>query len=62
MDVMSLANEQVAELRALWKNKRAFAFQAMNLAMIVFSALLIWKSLILFTGSPSPVVVVLTGR
>ena len=35
--------------------------QALNLATIVFSALMIWKSLMLVTGSESPVVVVLSG-
>jgi signal peptidase len=33
----------------------------MNLAMIVFSALMIWKGLMAATGSDSPVVVVLSG-
>jgi hypothetical protein len=35
------------------------AFQVLNLAMIVFSALMIWKALMFFTHSESPVVVVL---
>jgi signal peptidase len=35
--------------------------QALNLATIVLSALMIWKSLMLATGSESPVVVVLSG-
>eukprot|EP01083_Nonionella_stella_P076159 207393_1 len=35
--------------------------QALNLGTIVFSALMIWKSLMLITGSESPVVVVLSG-
>lgn len=53
--------EQVVQLKALWKNKRALAFQALNLAMIIFSALMIWKALMIYTNSESPVVVVLTG-
>lgn len=36
-------------------------FQALNLAMIVFSALMIWKGLMVVTMSESPVVVVLSG-
>jgi len=52
---------QVAELKKLWRNKRQLAFQALNLAMIVFSALMIWKSLMFLTKSESPVVVVLSG-
>jgi len=35
--------------------------QALNLAMIVFSALMIWKGLMFITKSESPVVVVLSG-
>ena len=47
------------ELKKLWKNKRQLTFQALNLAMIVFSALMIWKGLMFVTKSESPVVVVL---
>lgn len=36
-------------------------FSVLNLAMIVFSALMIWKSLMVLTNSDSPVVVVLSG-
>ena len=39
--------------------KRQFAHQVLNLAMIVCSALMIWKSLMVVTESDSPVVVVL---
>jgi signal peptidase len=53
--------EQVQELRKLWKNKRKLGFQILNLAMIVFSALMMWKSLMVLTGSEAPVVVVLSG-
>jgi len=58
---MELIEQQLDELKKLWKNKRALAFQALNLAMIVFSALMIWKSLMVWTQSESPVVVVLSG-
>ena len=50
---------QKVELKKLWKNKRNLAFQGLNLAMIVFSALMIWKGLMFVTLSESPVVVVL---
>ena len=56
-----LVNSQVDELKSLWKNKRQLTFQALNLGMIVFSALMIWKGLMCFTNSESPVVVVLSG-
>eukprot|EP00600_Ochromonadales_sp_CCMP1393_P017987 CAMPEP_0175020204 /NCGR_PEP_ID=MMETSP0005-20121125/13993_1 /TAXON_ID=420556 /ORGANISM="Ochromonas sp., Strain CCMP1393" /LENGTH=174 /DNA_ID=CAMNT_0016278043 /DNA_START=83 /DNA_END=607 /DNA_ORIENTATION=+ len=49
------------ELKKLWSNKRQLSFQALNLAMIVFSALMIWKGLMVVTKSESPVVVVLSG-
>lgn len=52
---------QKVELKKLWKNKRILAFQGLNLAMIVFSALMIWKGLMFVTLSESPVVVVLSG-
>jgi signal peptidase len=55
----SLVEEQVAALRGLWRNKRQLSFSVLNLAMIVFSALMIWKAVMVFTASESPVVVVL---
>jgi len=48
---MEVVNNQVGELKKLWKNKRALSYQVLNLAMIVFSALMIWKSLIVVTKS-----------
>lgn len=56
---MEIINSQALELKKLWKNKRQLIFQALNLAMIVFSALMIWKGLMYVTKSESPVVVVL---
>lgn len=41
--------------------KRQLAHQFLNLAMIVCSALMIWKGLMVVTSSESPVVVVLSG-
>ncbi|CAM9431714.1 unnamed protein product, partial [Ectocarpus fasciculatus] len=49
------------ELKKLWKNKRTLTMQMLNLALIVFSALMIWKGLMFATRSESPVVVVLSG-
>jgi signal peptidase len=42
-------------------NKRQLLFQFLNFGMIVSSALMIWKGLMVFTGSESPIVVVLSG-
>ncbi|KFD49092.1 hypothetical protein M513_10034 [Trichuris suis] len=42
-------------------NLRQVIFQVLNCAMIVSSALMIWKGLIVITGSESPIVVVLSG-
>ncbi len=56
---MDLVKSQIMELKKLWKNKRQLLFQGLNLAMIVFSALMIWKGLMVVTKSESPVVVVL---
>mmetsp|Transcript_22367 Transcript_22367/g.53457 ORF Transcript_22367/g.53457 Transcript_22367/m.53457 type:complete len:187 (+) Transcript_22367:126-686(+) len=47
------------ELRQM--NLRQTVSQFVNLGMIITSALIIWKSLMLLTGSESPVVVVLSG-
>ncbi len=58
---MEMVNEQRMQLKILWRDKRLLAFQALNLAMICFSALMIWKGLMVVTNSESPVVVVLSG-
>ena len=42
-------DKQVIELKKLWANKRMLTFQLLNLAMIVFSALMIWKGLMFIT-------------
>ena len=57
--MVEFVDKQVTELKKLWSNKRQLAFQGLNLAMIVLSALMIWKSLMVVTKSESPVVVVL---
>eukprot|EP00501_MAST-03F_sp_TOSAG23-6_P000580 GSMAST32.ASY1.ANO1.601.1 assembled CDS len=56
-----LIEEQVQALKDLWSNKRTLVYQALNLGMIVLSALMIWKTLMVVTKSESPVVVVLSG-
>lgn len=51
--------KQVDELKKLlWTNKRKLAFHGLNLAMIVLSALVLWKSLMVITKSESPIVVI----
>ncbi|KAF2351379.1 Peptidase S26B [Trinorchestia longiramus] len=42
-------------------NFRQMMYQGLNFAMIVSSALMIWKGLMVVTGSESPIVVVLSG-
>eukprot|EP00534_Pseudo-nitzschia_fraudulenta_P005300 CAMPEP_0201121824 /NCGR_PEP_ID=MMETSP0850-20130426/5617_1 /ASSEMBLY_ACC=CAM_ASM_000622 /TAXON_ID=183588 /ORGANISM="Pseudo-nitzschia fraudulenta, Strain WWA7" /LENGTH=185 /DNA_ID=CAMNT_0047388379 /DNA_START=279 /DNA_END=839 /DNA_ORIENTATION=+ len=59
--IKDIFDKQVLELKKLWANKRQLLFQLLNLAMIVFSALMIWKFLMCYTQSESPVVVVLSG-
>nr|CAB3265927.1 signal peptidase complex catalytic subunit SEC11A [Phallusia mammillata] len=51
--------EMFDDLRRM--NKRQVYFQFLNFAMIVASALMIWKGLMVVTGSESPIVVVLSG-
>lgn len=57
--MVKMMDTQVQELKRLWRNKRQLTFQGLNLAMVVLSALMIWKSLMVVTKSESPVVVVL---
>merc|ERR1719249_547506 len=48
----------------IWKglmDKRQFYYQVLSFGMIVSSALMIWKGLMVVTGSESPIVVVLSG-
>ena len=59
--IKDMIDKQILELKKLWANKRQLTFQLLNLAMIVFSALMIWKGLMFMTKSESPVVVVLSG-
>ena len=42
-------------------NARQVYYQVLNFVMIVSSALMIWKGLMVVTGSESPIVVVLSG-
>ncbi|XKL60248.1 hypothetical protein PGB90_001264 [Kerria lacca] len=42
-------------------NKRQFIYQVLSFGMIVSSALMLWKGLMVITGSESPIVVVLSG-
>eukprot|EP00798_Chlamydomonas_sp_ICE-L_P015437 gene15437-21524_t len=56
---MEAVSEVWTTLRRM--NPRMLLTQVVQLGLIVTSALMLWKSLILFTGSESPVVVVLSG-
>lgn len=47
--IKEIVDKQVYELKKLWTNKRQLAFQLLNLGMIVFSALMIWKGLMFIT-------------
>ena len=47
--IRDMIDQQVLELKKLWANKRQLTFQLLNLAMIVFSALMIWKGLMFLT-------------
>ncbi|KAG8549135.1 hypothetical protein GDO81_022492 [Engystomops pustulosus] len=57
--MQSLEMDLFGDLRRM--NKRQLYYQVLNFAMIVSSALMIWKGLIVVTGSESPIVVVLSG-
>jgi signal peptidase I len=47
--IRDMIDKQILELKKLWANKRQLLFQVLNLAMIVFSALMIWKGLMFVT-------------
>ena len=47
--IKDMVDKQVLELKKLWANKRQLLFQLLNLGMIVFSALMIWKGLMFLT-------------
>ncbi|RMX68964.1 hypothetical protein KXD40_003445 [Peronospora effusa] len=52
-----MIQQQVDEVKRLWANKRQLTNQGLNLAMVVLTALMIWKGLMMYTQSESPVVV-----
>lgn len=56
-----MLKQQVDEVKRLWANKRQLTHQGLNLILVMVSALMIWKGLMAFTKSESPVVVVLSG-
>jgi len=56
---MDSVNQMLGDLQRM--NKRQLAHQVLNFGLIVCSALMIWKSLMVITGSESPIVVVLSG-
>ncbi|XP_074275935.1 uncharacterized protein LOC141599725 [Silene latifolia] len=56
---MGFIGDQIDSIKSI--QVRQLLTQAISLGMIVTSALIIWKALMCFTGSESPVVVVLSG-
>ncbi len=58
---MKIVDQQVEEVRRLYKNKRQLTNQFLNLCMVVLSALMLWKGLMGLTKGESPIVVVLSG-
>ncbi|XP_062357348.1 signal peptidase complex catalytic subunit SEC11A isoform X4 [Cinclus cinclus] len=57
--MMMLSLDFLDDVRRM--NKRQLYYQVLNFGMIVSSALMIWKGLMVVTGSESPIVVVLSG-
>merc|ERR1712217_252952 len=58
---MESFQQYFGEFKDLAKRPRNFLTQVLNLACIVFSALMLWKGLMVVTRSESPVGVVLSG-
>ncbi|CAK9102423.1 unnamed protein product [Durusdinium trenchii] len=61
MEAFEILRQYTNELRDVAKRPRSFLTQVLNLGCIVFSALMLWKGLMVVTKSESPVVVVLSG-
>eukprot|EP00730_Choanoeca_flexa_P011352 TRINITY_DN24737_c0_g1_i1.p1 TRINITY_DN24737_c0_g1~~TRINITY_DN24737_c0_g1_i1.p1 ORF type:complete len:198 (+),score=16.69 TRINITY_DN24737_c0_g1_i1:23-595(+) len=59
LELLGFPKDLFGEVRRM--NVRQLLNQALNFMMIVFSALMIWKGLMVVTGSESPIVVVLSG-
>ncbi|KAL0592643.1 hypothetical protein ABG067_000207 [Albugo candida] len=59
--MIELIVQQVDEIKRLWKHKRQLIHQGLNLALVIISALMIWKGLTYLSKSEAPVVVVLSG-
>ena len=49
------------EFKEVWRHPRKFITSVLNLGCVVFSALMLWKLLMVTTGTESPVVVVMSG-
>jgi len=58
---MNTLNQYVGEFKDTLSKPRSAVTQVLNLGMVVFSALMAWKGLIVTTGSVCPIVVVLSG-
>eukprot|EP00923_Selenidium_pygospionis_P019280 GHVN01033733.1.p1 GENE.GHVN01033733.1~~GHVN01033733.1.p1 ORF type:complete len:181 (-),score=26.82 GHVN01033733.1:99-641(-) len=58
---METITQYTDDLKQLLKKPRQAVHHTFNLGCIVFAALMLWKCLMVFTGSASPVVVVLSG-
>ena len=56
---MNIITDTITQIRSM--KVRKFLLQAFGFGMIVCSALMIWKTLMLITNTESPVVVVLSG-
>eukprot|EP01103_Thecamoeba_quadrilineata_P007656 TRINITY_DN17502_c0_g1_i1.p1 TRINITY_DN17502_c0_g1~~TRINITY_DN17502_c0_g1_i1.p1 ORF type:complete len:201 (-),score=15.04 TRINITY_DN17502_c0_g1_i1:16-618(-) len=56
---MSFVYDNIAPLKRM--RYKQILFQIISFGLIISSALMIWKSLMLFTGSECPIVVVLSG-
>jgi len=58
---MDTIQQYVDDVKGLCRKPKQAVQHAFNLGCIVFSALMLWKGLMIVSGSPSPVVVVLSG-
>ncbi|KYK63100.1 signal peptidase, partial [Toxoplasma gondii TgCatPRC2] len=49
------------ELRSVYRRPREALLSVVNLLCVLFTALMLWRVLVVYSNSPSPVVVVLSG-
>ncbi|PHJ24859.1 signal peptidase [Cystoisospora suis] len=59
--LLPIFNSILDEFRSVYRRPREALLSVVNLLCVLFTALMLWKVLVILSNSPSPVVVVLSG-